>query len=89
MNISKLFNTNELTKEWEAKFYEGSWRCDTMTLTTFEENLIEEMTTFLPRHMPIEDWNLPYAEEIILILRRHLKEVGDKHANESTNSRIN
>lgn len=66
-------NFNETSREWEEHFYESDWHCDTLTLTETEKKIIGELTTFLPRHMAVYDWNLPYAEEILLIFRRHLK----------------
>ncbi len=63
-------NTSELSKEWEISFYESAWDVDTLTLTDDERVLVEEMQSLLPRHMPVYDWNRPYAEAIILIIRR-------------------
>lgn len=72
MNLSDLFNLQELNKSWEEDF--DNWTVQTLTLTKFEEDLIESITSeVLPRHMPIHDWNLPYAEGIILVLRRELQ----------------
>lgn len=58
--------------EWEEHFYEGTWEPDTLTLTEAEERWMAEVTRFLPRHMMPYDWNLPFAEMILLITRRHL-----------------
>lgn len=66
-------NFDETSKDWEENFYEGAWYPNTLALTETERKIIKEMTTFLPRHMYSYDWNLPYAEEILLIFRRHLK----------------
>ncbi len=66
----ELFNLNELSAPWEEGFYDSDWHVDTLHLTDFEKNIIEALTSALPRHMPVYDWNLPYAEGIILILRR-------------------
>lgn len=66
------FNTEELTKDWVENFYESDWTVDTLNLTDTEKQIIEELTTFLPRHMDIYDWNLPYAEMTILIVRNIL-----------------
>ena len=66
-------NFDETKQAWEEHFYEGGWTADTLTLTETEEKIVEELTTFLPRHMYYYDWNLPYAEEIVLIFRRHLR----------------
>jgi hypothetical protein len=65
-------NFDELKKDWECDFYDSEWDCDTLTLTETEEGIMKELTAFLPRHMPCYDWNLPYADEILLIFRRHL-----------------
>ena len=65
-------NFDETKQAWEEHFYEGEWHVDTLTLTETEKKIVEELTTFLPRHMYYYDWNLPYAEEIVLIFRRHL-----------------
>jgi len=72
--MAKEFNTKELNKEWVENFYGSDWTVDTMKLTKFETEIIEELTTFLPRHMEVYDWNLPYAEMIILIIRNLLKD---------------
>ena len=66
-------NFDETSREWEGHFYESDWHYDTLMLTETEQKIIKELTTFLPRHMAVYDWNLPYAEEILLIFRRHLK----------------
>lgn len=64
---------NELNTGWEESFYEDGWKPDTLKYTEKEKKIINELTTFLPRHMPGYDWNLPYAEAILLIFRRHIK----------------
>lgn len=69
-----LLNINELHAPWEDTFYEDEWNCDTLHLTDFEKNIINKLTTFLPRHMQDYDWNLPYAEMIILILRQEYQQ---------------
>ena len=66
-------NFSETEKEWEEHFYESEWEPDTLALTETEKAIIEELTNFLPRHMTVYDWNLPFADEILLIFRRHLK----------------
>ena len=66
-------NYEELNKEWEESFYESGWEPDTLKYTETENNIVNELKAFLPLHMPEYDWNLPYAEEILLIFRRHLK----------------
>lgn len=68
-------NTEELKKDWVESFYEGDWTVDTLNLTDFEKSVIEELKTFLPRHMEVYDWNLPYAEMIVLILRNVAYEI--------------
>ncbi|MCK5608903.1 hypothetical protein KAR91_43925, partial [Candidatus Pacearchaeota archaeon] len=60
-------NCEELKKEWEEAFYESEWKPDTLKCTKTEEDIISELKALLPRHMPVYDWNLPYAEEILLI----------------------
>jgi len=72
--VEKLFNIKELKKKWEETFYESDWNCDTLKYSKIEKSILEELTTFLPRHMPPYDWNLPFADEIILIFRRHLND---------------
>ena len=66
-----MFNTNELSATWEDGFFDDDWEPDTLNLTDSEKKIIEDLKSFLPRHMPVYDWNLPYAEKIILILRKH------------------
>lgn len=73
METKKLFNLNELNKDWEDNF--DDWDVKTLELTPFEEEIIKELTeNVLPRHMPIHDWNLPYAEGCVLVLRRLMDE---------------
>ena len=71
--MSPKLNFDETKQPWEEHFYESEWTVETLSLTETEKEIVEELTTFLPRHMYCYDWNLPYAEEIILIIRRHLK----------------
>lgn len=80
MNFTQeLFNIKELSASWEDGFYESAWRPDTLRLTEFEKNTIKSLTdNLLPRHMPIYDWNLPYAETIILILRREFAKMVER-----------
>ena len=66
-------NFQELNKNWEHNFYESDWDPDTLEYTATEKKIIDELKTFLPRHMDCYDWNLPYADAILLIFRRHLK----------------
>jgi len=73
LDVGKILNTSETEKNWEKNFYESEWNCNTLKLTEVEKKMLGELTTFLPRHMYLYDWNLPYAEEIILIVRRHIK----------------
>lgn len=68
----RKFNTKQLEASWVEHFYESAWDVDTLELTEFETEVIKELTTFLPRHMEVYDWNLPYAEMIILIIRNLL-----------------
>lgn len=68
--MQPLFNKDELFVSWEDGFYDGDWKVNTLHLTDFEKSVVESLTEALPRHMPVYDWNLPYAEGIILILRR-------------------
>ena len=65
-------NFQELNKSWENGFYESEWEPDSLTYTATEKKIVSELKTFLPRHMDCYDWNLPYADEILLIFRRHL-----------------
>lgn len=65
-------NLNELNKKWEKSFYEDGWQSDTLKYTETEKKIIKDLLAFLPRHLPVYDWNLPYADEILLIFRRHL-----------------
>lgn len=51
----------------QAKFVED-WNRDFQVGT--EVVVIKSLTKALPRHMPVYDWNLPYAEGMIRILRR-------------------
>lgn len=80
-------NTNELTKEWEESFYDSGWHVNTTHFTKTEQKIVDEITSFLPRHMPVYDWNLPYAEKIILILRRHLSKLSRFKALDSLNEK--
>jgi len=66
-------NFQELNKYWENDFYESDWDPDTLDYTATEKKIIGELKAFLPRHMACYDWNLPYADAILLIFRRHLK----------------
>ena len=67
----EFLKKKELSKYWEENFYEDDWNCDTITdLDDEEKEIISQLTDFLPRHMDVYDWNLPYAEEIIMIIRR-------------------
>jgi hypothetical protein len=66
----------QLLKDWEGGFYEGAWQPDTITdMSPEEKQFVEALCRdFLPRHMEVYDWNRPYAEGILLIARRTLKE---------------
>lgn len=70
--LREKFNLNELDKDWLESFYEDAWNCDTMNFTETEEAIVEELSWFLPRHMMPYDWNLPFAETVILIVRNIL-----------------
>jgi hypothetical protein len=74
MRYEMDLNFEEVKKDWEDGFYESDWEPDTLNYTDTEKKIIQELTTFLPRHSPVYDWNLPYADEILLIFRRHLSE---------------
>lgn len=60
----------ETTKEWEDSFYESGWDVDTLVYSEEESKLKAGLSSFLPRHMDVYDWNLPYIDEIILQIRR-------------------
>ncbi len=62
----EMFNLEETEKSWEESFYESAWEPDTLTKTEVEKKISEELNYFLPRHMDVYDWNLPYIDEIIL-----------------------
>ena len=70
------FNLQELTKGWEDGFYGSDWEVDSLSLTETEANIHQSLREFLPRHMAVYDWNLPYADEIILIIRRAIAKAG-------------
>lgn len=69
----ELFNLEETEKSWEESFYESDWEVDTLTKTKVEEAISHELSYFLPRHMMPYDWNLPFIDEIILVIRRAVK----------------
>lgn len=69
---SKLFNLAETKKDWQDHFYESAWESDTLTKTPLEMEIEEELSTFLPRHMEVYDWNLPYIDFITLVVRKHI-----------------
>jgi hypothetical protein len=66
------FNLSETEKDWQEHFYEGEWSPDTLTKTQLELDIEAELGTFLPRHMDVYDWNLPYIDFITLVVRKHL-----------------
>jgi hypothetical protein len=70
--LKEAFNLEETKKDWEEHFYESAWEIDTLKLTNPEKEIINALCSFLPRHMNVYDWNLPYAEETILIIRSEL-----------------
>jgi len=61
----------QFRKKWEQDFYEGDWECDTLKYSKTEKRFVESLNWFLPRHMAVYDWNLPYIDAIILKIRRH------------------
>lgn len=65
------FNTEELNKVWEEGFYDSEWEPGTLTLTPDEEKIVKDICSILPRHMHVYDWERPFAEMILLSLRRH------------------
>ena len=69
---SELFNTKDVNHDWIESFYEGGWNNSDMKFTEFENLILGERSYFLPRHMPYYDWNKPYAEAMILIIRNLL-----------------
>lgn len=71
--VRKMFNLNELEKEWQEQFYESEWHPDTLKKTQLEKDIEKELGTFLPRHMDVYDWNLPYIDFITLVVRKHIK----------------
>ena len=79
------FNLHELKKEWEDGFYESAWNADTLSMTEVEANIHEQLRFFLPGHMPVYDWNRPYADEIILIIRREIAKVADEGSDKDEN----
>jgi hypothetical protein len=64
-------NTQETSKDWEEGFYESAWTPGTLTMSDDEKALLKDLCALLPRHMPIYDWERPWAEAILLIVRRH------------------
>ena len=65
-------NFKELNRDWEENFHDGDWEPDTLEYTDIEKKIVDELKVFLPRHMDYYDWNLPYADGILMIFRRHL-----------------
>lgn len=75
--INKHFNLDELEKSWEEWF--DDWMPNTLTMTQFEEKLMTDWTAgCLPRHMRPHDWNLPFAEGLLLQLRRNIAGIMDE-----------
>lgn len=63
---------NNTPPEWETKWANEEWTVNTLHLTEDEQRFIEELKReVLPRHMPVWDWNLPFAEKIIVMMRRY------------------
>ena len=58
-------------RKWEKEFYESEWGVGTIKILDNEKEFMEDMGTFMPRHMPVYDWNLPYNEFILLKIRRY------------------
>jgi len=86
--MANMFNLTELKQDWEDGFYESEWSVDSFSMTEVEENICKEICSFLPRHMLVYDWNLPYAEEIILIIRRQVKAmIGGRYETNGTKTR--
>jgi len=58
--------------DWETKWANEEWDVDTLHLTADEQRFLTELQReVLPRHMPVWDWNLPFAEKIIVMMRRY------------------
>ena len=68
----ELFDTNDVNHDWIETFYDSGWNSSEIKFTKFEKEILEELSYFLPRHMPVYDWNRPYAEATILIIRNLL-----------------
>ena len=63
---------NDAPPGWETKWGNLEWTVDTLSLTEDEQVFLTELCReVLPRHMPVWDWNLPFAEKIIVMLRRY------------------
>lgn len=60
-------------RDWEDNFYDSDWNVDTVEVAESEKAFMEEMSNFMPRHMAVYDWNLPYNEFILLKIRRHFR----------------
>ena len=70
--LKALFDTKDVDHKWIETFYESGWNDSDMKFTDFEKLILEELSYFLPRHMDVYDWNRPYAEAMILIIRNLL-----------------
>ena len=69
----ELFMTEKPEAKWIESFYEGGWNStEDIKFTEFEKELLEELQSFLPRHMHYYDWNKPYAQAVIFIIRNLL-----------------
>jgi hypothetical protein len=65
-------DTKDTPPDWETKWANEEWDVDTLHLTEDEQRFLEELQSeVLPRHMPVWDWNLPFAEKIIVMMRRY------------------
>lgn len=76
---------NETNKEpseinWEKGLLNGEcfdfelWDSENNSLSEIEEKMVEKLTDLvLPRHMTYFDWNLPFAQASIIVLRPFIK----------------
>ena len=64
-------NPNDTPPDWETN-WPSEWDVDTLNLTEDEQRFVQELQSeVLPRHMAPWDWNLPFAEKIIVMMRRY------------------
>lgn len=75
MNKHEQF-LDELLKPVPKDFYDGGWYEGTYLneeeCTEQEKKFLEALSYFLPRHMEFYDWNRPYAEAILKLVRYHI-----------------